>query len=473
MSLAQSIAKNTAVQIIGKAASTLLGLAAVAIMTRHLGVEKFGWYATATGFLQFFGIISDFGFTIITAKMLAEPNFDQQKLLNNLFTWRFLTAFVFQALAPIIFLFFPYPPEIKIAVAITSLSFFAISLNNIFIGYCQAKLQMFAQMSGEVLGRITLVLGLLFTTIINRGFIFTMGVITFASITYTFYLWIKGPKIQFAIDRNISREIFKRIWPTAITVILNAFYLQGDRVILPLYVSQTEVGLYGAAYRIIDLAAQVTAMLMGIMMPLVAFAWSRNLTDEFKTRIQNSFDLVLIVLMPIMAGIAVLAKPIIILIAGAEFAASANILRLLSLAIFGLALGNVFGYIALAINRQKQAIWIYLTTATFTTAAYFYFIPRYGIWGAAGASIFSEIFAGLGLLVLAGHYGKFFPKIFTALKILLASAIMGLIIYKIQPMNIFVSILVGVGIYGLLVILLKIISKQTMLEILKREPGMI
>lgn len=469
MSLTQSIAKNTAVQIVGKAASTLLGLAAVAIMTRHLGVEKFGWYATATGWLQFVGIISDFGFTIITAKMLAEPNFDQQKLLNNLFTWRFITAFIFQALAPLVFLFFPYPPEIKIAVAITSLSFFAISLNNIFIGYCQAKLQMFAQMSGEVLGRITLVLGLLFTTIINRGFIFTMGVITLASVVYTFYLWIKGPKIQFAFDRNISREIFKRIWPTAITVILNAFYLQGDRVILPLYVSQTDVGLYGAAYRIIDLAAQVTAMLMGIMMPLVAFAWSRNLTAEFKTRIQNSFDLVMLVLMPIMAGIAVLAKPIIVLIAGPEFAASANILRLLSLAIFGLVLGNVFGYIALAINRQKQAIWIYLATAIFTTGAYFYFIPRYGIWGAAGASIFAEIFAGAGLLVLAGRYGKFFPKIFTALKILLASAIMGGVIYKIQPINIFASILVGIGIYGALIIVLKTVSRQTLAEILKRE----
>ena len=469
MSLTQSIAKNSAIQIFGKAASTILGLIAVAIMTRHLGVEKFGWYATATGFLQFVGIFSDFGFTIITAKMLAEPNFDQQKLLNNLFTWRFITAFVFQALAPIIFLFFPYPAEIKIAVAITSLSFFAISLNNIFIGYYQAKLQMFAQISGEVLGRIFLVLGLLFTTLANRGFIFTMGVITLASIIYTFYLWQKGPKVRFAFDRVISREIFHKIWPTAITVILNAFYLQGDRVILPLYVSQTDVGLYGAAYKIIDLAAQVTAMLMGIMMPLAAFAWSRNLAAEFKKAAQNSFDLIMFFLMPMLAGILALARPIIALIAGPEFAASANILRLLALAIFGLALGNVFGYIALAINRQKRAIGIYFFTAIFTTAAYLYFIPRYGIWGAAGAAIGAEVLAGLGLMILVGESAKFFPKIFTFSKIIAASAIMGWVIYKIQPQNILVSILAGIGIYGLLVILLKIVSKQTLAEVLRRD----
>ena len=59
MSTARAIAQNTAIQISGKAVSTLLGLAAIAMMTRYLGVEKFGWYITAIGFLQFVGIFSD------------------------------------------------------------------------------------------------------------------------------------------------------------------------------------------------------------------------------------------------------------------------------------------------------------------------------------------------------------------------------------------------------------------------------
>src|SRR3989344_3895601 len=107
MSLTRSIAKNTTIQIVGKSVSTLLGLIAVAIMTRALCLEKFGLYVTATGFLQFIGIFSDFGFTIITAKMLSEPEFEKTKLLNNLFTWRFLTALFFQGLAPFVILLFP------------------------------------------------------------------------------------------------------------------------------------------------------------------------------------------------------------------------------------------------------------------------------------------------------------------------------------------------------------------------------
>jgi O-antigen/teichoic acid export membrane protein len=468
-SLTHSIAKNTTIQIVGKAVSTLLGLVAVAIMTRALGVEKFGWYVTATGFLQFVGIFSDFGFTIITAKMLSEPEFDKTRLLNNLFTWRFITALFFQGLAPLIILLFPYPAPVKLAVATMSLSFFAISLNNIFIGYCQSALKMAVQMTGEVLSRIVLVAGLWLVAARQYGFLPAMGIITLASVVYTFYLWLKSPKVKFAIDAVISKAILHKIWPTAAAVIFNTFYLQGDRVILPLYVSQTDVGLYGAAYRILDIITQGAAMIMGIMMPLVAFAWSRNLTEEFKKRYQTSFDLVALFLIPMMAGIIVLANPIMTLIGGQEFTGSGRILQFLSVAIIGISFGNIFGYMALAINRQRQALWIYISDAVLTVIAYFIFIPKYGIYGAAGVSIFSELYAGFLLMILSSHYANFTPRFKSLGKIVLASAIMGAAVYKLQPMNIVISILAGVIIYGTLVIIFKIISKETLLNVLKRS----
>ncbi|MBI2038121.1 MAG: flippase [Candidatus Magasanikbacteria bacterium] len=478
MSTTKLIAKNTIVQVVGKAISTVLGLVAVGIMTRALGVEKFGWYVTATGFLQFIGIFSDFGFTAITAKMLSEPDLDKEKLLNNLFTWRFLTALFFQGLAPFIILLFPYPAPIKMAVAIMSLSFFAISLNQIFIGYCQSALKMALQMTGEILGRIVLVAGLLMVAAQNYGFLPAMTIITIASVIYTGYLWYKSPAVRFSIDKETSKIIFHNIWPTATTVIFNAFYLQGDRVILPLYTAQTEVALYGAAYRILDVVTQSAWMIMGVMMPLVVFAWSRNLQDEFKRKYQMSLDLVTLFLIPMVAGIVVLANPIMHLIGGADFKNFDNpgrILQFLSIAIVGIAFGNIFGYMALSIDRQRQALWIYISDAVLTTIAYFVLIPRYGIYGAAGAAIFSEVYAGLGLMFLANYYAQFVPSFKTLFKIILASGLMGIVIYKLQPLhtinslNLIFSIILGAGIYAFLILALRIISKQTILEVLKRN----
>lgn len=466
MSLKRKIAHNTIIQIVGKSFSTLLGLLSVFIMTRTLGAEKFGWYTTTVGFLQFIGIFSDFGFTIISANMLSEPKFETQKLINTLFSWRLTTALIFQGLAPIIFLLFPYPIEVKIAVAIMSLSFFAISVSNVFTGYYQMQLKTQINTVGELLGRTFLVIGIALVAKFGLGFLPIMIVISLASIVNVGYLFYRMPKIGFSFDHEISQSIFKKIWPTALCVIFNSFYLQGDRVILPLFVKQSEVGFYGAAYRVLDIIIQMSALIMGIMAPLLAYSWSRNQTDDFKKRLQMSFDIIALFLIPMMLGAIALAEPIMRFVGGQEFTGAGKILTWLSWAIFGICFGMVFGYTTLAINRQREAIWIYFIDAILSTIGYFIFIPRFGIYGAAGVTIFSEIFAGLGLMFLVIHYSHFWPRLKSLLKIFIAGLAMYWAITTFPLPHVLLSIIFGGLIYVLLILALRVISKDTIKEIM-------
>lgn len=468
MSTTRSIAGNTIVQIVGKGASTLLGLAAVAIMTRALGVEQFGWYITATGFLQFTGILCDFGFTVTTAKMLSEPFFDRQKLFNTLFTWRLLTALLFQGTAAGVIWLFPYPIEIKIATTVLALSFVANILNQVFVGFYQTKLKMYIQILGEVAGRIVLVAGVGAIAYGRIGFMPMMWAVVIAAWVYFFILLAKSDGVRLSLDKKLTWSIFQKMWPTAVAVIFNAFYLQGDRVLLPLYAPAFEVAFYGAAYRVLDIMSQVAFMTMGIMLPLLTFAWSRQIKDDFKKYYQLSFDLMMLVLIPITAGTIVLAEPIMQVVAGAQFTGAGKILALLALSTLGVCFGMTFGQMALAIDRQRQSFWIYVSDAIISVIAYFIFIPRYGMYGATGVTIFSEFYAGIGLFLFCIYHTKTWPKFFTAVKIILASLIMAGVLYYLQPINIIWSILIGIAIYSLLVIIFKIVSRQTIREILRR-----
>ncbi len=464
MSEIRKIANNTIWQLGGKIVSTLLGLAAVAIMTRSLGVEKFGWYTTAIGFLQFIGIFTDFGFHVVTANMLSEPEHDKKKLLNNLFTWRLITAVLTQGLVPLTIFFFPYPAPIKWAAVIMSISFIGVSLNQIFVAFYQTRLALHIQAIGEVIGRIVLVSGLSLIALGNAGFLPMMAVITLGSIAYTGFLWYKAEPIKIEIDRVISRAIFKKIWPVALAVIFNCFYLQGDRLILPLYVTQTEVGLYGAAYRIIDIALQISSMLIGMLLPLITFAYSRNIRQDFVKQSQRGFDLMALFLIPIAVGTFVLAEPIMRFVAGPDFILSGPYLKIQILTIFGFCFGMVFGHINLAIGRQKHALWIYAPAAILATIAYFILIPKFGGFGAAWVRVGSEIFAGAGLMIITGIFSGFWPRLSAFTKILFASAIMGFSVYFMQPLNLFISILLGIFIYAALILVLRVISKQTLYE---------
>lgn len=465
MSLTRTIAHNTAIQVVGKAVSTLLGLVTVAIMTRYLGAEHFGWYITASGFLQFIGIVSDFGFTVTISNMLAERVYDKQTILNTTLTWRLITAAIFNGAAPLIILFFPYPVEIKLAVAILAVSFFVTALNQVFIGYYRERLQMMIATIGEVVGRVILVVGIWLMTLGHFGFLPIMASIAVAAIATTGYLWFHLKPIRLAIDRDVSRALLHKMWPTAISVICNACYLQADRVILPLYASQTVVGLYGAAYRVLDVVIQVAALIMGMIMPLITFAWSRKNTAEFKQRYQLGFDVLILLLLPMVVGIFVLSQPILRLIAGNSFLEGGDYLRYLSLSIFGTCFGMIFGHIALAINRQKEALWVYGTDAILSLISYFYFISHYGVWGAIGVTLFAELYAGLGLTLLTIRYSGVTPQLTSFLKILVASILMGLVLYSLPDIPLLLAIALGGVVYAFLIILLRVISPATIQEL--------
>lgn len=469
MSLTRKIAHNTGIQIIGKIISTFLGLIALGMMTRYLGTEQFGWYVTTIAFLQFVGILIDFGLIPVTAQMLGEGKIEEKRLIKNLLGFRFVTAVVFLGLTPLVAWFFPYNLEIKIAISFTTISFLAVAMNQVLVGYYQKQLKMHVQAIGEVVGRIALVGGLWLVMSRGYGFLPVMGIVTLGSVVYTLVLWFhlagSEHKAGFAFEKKIWRQIATKSWPIAISIIFNVVYLKGDTVLLTLFVDQHQVGLYGAAYRVIDILAQTAMMLMGVMLPLLAAHWSKS-KMEFKHRYQQSFDAMMMLAVPMLVGLILLAKPIIVLVAGEAFAPSALILQILAIAVFGVYLGAVFGHTAVAINKQKQTMWIYISNAIITLIGYLIFIPKYGLLGAAWMTVFSELYAGVLLWITIRRYVKMSLSFRLFGKVLFASLIMGGIILSLTNLHVALVSLIGVLVYGIVLFSIGGVSKGTLSEIL-------
>lgn len=452
MSTAKKIAHNTAVQLIGKAVSTLLGFVAFLMMANYLGAEQFGWYGTTISVLGFAGILIDFGLIPVTAQMLSEPRFDKQKLMKNLFTLRLVTSVIFfGAIAGLIFLpQIPYPYIVKLAISFSSLSFIAVSINQVLTGYYQKALRMHIHAIGEVVGRIVLLFGLWLMVAGNSGFLAIMWLLVLSAFAYTavlLYEPIKQKQIGFAFDKKIWKAIAIKSWPLAIAILFNVVYLKGDVLLLSLVRTQTEVGIYSAAYRIVDILAQLAMMVMGIMLPLMAHAWSRLQKEEFKQWYQQSFDLMLLVGLPVTIG-TMLTAPQITRLFGGELAEAATPLVVLSIAVFGVYLGAIFGHAVVAINKQKTAMWIYGSNAILTLAGYLYFIPRFGMMGAAWMTVFSELYAGFFLYLLVKKSTGVALSISTAVKLFLATLLMAIPVMMLPDTSIFIIAPIAALVYA-------------------------
>lgn len=470
MSTTRAIAHNTLIQITGKILSTLLGLIAIGLMGRYLTTEKFGWYITTITFLQFVGIIIDFGLIPVTAQMMSEPQFDKQKLFKNLLGFRLLTAIIFLGLAPLAAWFFPYELEIKKAIALSTISFLAIALNQIFTGFYQTRLKMHVQVIGENISRIVLIVCLWLLIIKQASFLPIMGALILSNVTYTMVMWFGASReirVGFAYSKEIWFSILKKSWPIAISIIFNVIYLRGDIILLSLFRSQVEVGIYGAAYRVIDILGQTAMMVMGVILPLLAFTWSRNLKDEFRLRYQQAFDTLMFIAAPLAVGTLILSRPLISFIFSDKYLPAAGALQILIIAVFGVYLGAVFGHTAVAVNRQKQTMWIYISDAILTLIGYLIFIPKYGMYGAAWMTVFSEFYAGVLLWLALRHYTQEKLRLKTFGKIILSCFLMSAVLLTLQQLHVILLVIIAAAVYGVSVFLTRAVSKETMKEIMK------
>lgn len=503
MSLKKQLAHNTAAQVVGKVISTLLGLIAIGILTRYLGTEQFGWYVTTLAFLQFFAILIDFGLIPVTAQMMSEVPTDipddphilssyRARLMKNLLGFRFTTAVVGLGIAPLIALFFPYPTEVKIAISFMTINMLSVAMNQIFIGYYQSRLSTYVQALGEVVGRIALIAGLVLCLYAQWPFIPVMWAITLSSVVYTAVMWLhtkKTTSVSLAYDLTLWKQIAIKMWPIAISIMFNVIYLKGDTIILSLFYDQHDVGLYGAAYRVIDIVAQVAMMVMGLILPLLAYAWSKKDLVTFKSQVQLSFNIMMLLAIPTAAGLITLSERIMVFVAGEPFRDAAFPLILLSIAVVGIFIGGVFGHVAVAINRQKETIWVYAVTALVTTILYVVFIPAFGMNGAAWGRVFSELCAGILLYITIDKFTPLSLSFSVTGKALLGgllmTAVLGLmnsipfllsLLTGIAPyapsltitkgLLLFFSILSGGSVYALTIILTKAISPETLKEVL-------
>lgn len=468
MTTTRKIAHNTAYQLVGKIISTILGVIALGMMTRYLGQEKFGWYTTTITFLQFIGIIIDFGLIPVTAQMLSEPKHDKTKLLQNLLGFRFITAIIFLGIAPFIALFLPYPSEVKIAISFSTISFLAVAMNQIFIGFYQTKMKMLTQVIGENIGRIITIIGLWLTITEQASFLSVMWVVVLNSVAYTAFMWWQARKHDrptLGFDLTIWKDIIHKSWPMAISIVFNVVYLKGDTLLLTFFRDQTEVGLYGAAYRVIDILSQMAMMIMGVMLPLLAYHWSRDLKQEFKKYYQQSFDIIMLLALPMMMGIIMTADKVMNLVAGENFIASSRPLQILAIAVFGVYLGAIFGHTAVGINKQKQTIWVYLSSAIITLIGYLIFIPKFGMFGAAWMTVFSELYVGIMLFLTIRHYTREKLKLKTFGKIIFSTFIMTTILFLLRHANVLLQIIFAIITYGIMIIVTQAISKETIKEI--------
>jgi O-antigen/teichoic acid export membrane protein len=446
------VASNTAVQLAGKAAVLALGAVSIAVLTRYLGTADYGRYALALVYMQLFGVLADVGLYTTVVRDISKDPSRTEELVGNTLTLRLLLALAAIALGCAISLLLPYEPDVRVAIALAGAPLLFGMMTSSFMAVLQARLRMSRAVVGDVIGRAMALALVLLVAGLDLGFYAVMGAAAGGALTtlvITSTLTYRLVRLRPRVEPAVWRRLLATALPLGIALAVNAVYFRVDTLIISLYEPIQQVGLYTLSYRILELALVVGAVFLNTGFPALSEAVA---TDELRTRraIQSSFDLLVIIGVPLVAGGLVLAPELVELVAGPDFAGAAEPLRILLMAGALAWVNGVFGYALIAKERQLSALWLNLSGLAFNVALNFLLVPRYGIAAAAAITVASE------LLILAGSYPlmrrnfDFFPAPRTLLPALTAAAAMAGVLWLLRDLFVPLTSLIGLAVYGAL-----------------------
>lgn len=178
--------------------------------------------------------------------------------------------------------------------------------------------------------------------------------------------------------------------PLTLVFILTLVLDVSDRFLLGWILNTKAVGTYAAAY---DLTQQSLGMLMGVVhlaaFPLALRALEEKGVAEARSQLRQNAFMLLVISVPATAGLVVLADNIAVVMLGTGFREEAgNIIALVALAIFvGGIKSYYFDYSFQLGRKMKGQVWAVMWAALANVGLNLWWIPLYGVLGAAYATL--------------------------------------------------------------------------------------
>ncbi len=449
MVIARKIAYNVLVSSVSKFLSTALALVSIGFITRYLGKEGFGNYATVLAFLSFFASLADLGLYHISTREISRPGADEKKIMGNIFSLRIISALFILIIAPAVVIFFDYPVEVKQGIVIAAASFLFSSGYQVLNGIFQKNLAMDRVAIGELAGKIIQVATVILAVKFRLGFDWIIMSLLFnmiASFAIVFLWSRKYLRFRFRFDLGYWKKFLKESLPIGVGSIIVFAYFKMDTILLSVLKTSEDVGIYNAAYKVLENISFFPAMIIGLVLPILSNTFLAD-KAKFKDISDKTFKVFVILTVPLVVGTLFLSKGIIQLIGGGQFAESAAVLQVLVFALAAIFFGNFFNNILIAGNLQRKLMGIWLCAAAGNIGLNLALIPKFSYTGAAFVSTGTEIFVAL----LAGYYAwkklGYIPRPGKTGGIFLSGALMAAFLFLARDLSFFPAALGSAVVY--------------------------
>jgi O-antigen/teichoic acid export membrane protein len=469
----QTIFKNTFWLAAAEVISRFLKFILIVNVARVLGVTEYGKFIFALSFISTVVIFSDFGVSSITTRELSKGE-ESEDEYSAIFSLKMILGFGAFILIIIGSFFITQDPIIQKIIRILAIYAITLGFSEIIYAFLRARQIMEYEALARVIQAVLVTgVGLFviskFASVENLSLSYLFGGL-FASIIVLFYFHFKIRPLKFSCQKSVWRKIFSMSWPLGLGTVFGSVSAVIGLLIMGYLNLITEVGLYGAAGKIVNVLFLPLAIIAQSFYPMLNKSFKKS--KEVLQKVWNyQIELRMFILAPLVAGMIVLAPRIINLVYGSDFILSALVLQILIPGIGLIYFSGIFSQILVVINEQRKAVMVAFCGSIIAIILNLILIPKFSFYGVALCVFIVAIF---NFLLLFRFTLKFAPLKPLSFKIVLnsigyifASILMFFVLSfpKIYNLNIFISILVGGLTYLTTVFIYKKITKSIFIDI--------
>lgn len=392
MSVKKIIAVNTASQLVGKAIGAGTSFVVAFLLARRLGAEGFGDFTKITTFVAPFFLLADFG---LNAIFLQKK--DDAPWWPRLLGLRVAGSVVLMFLALAVLAFVPqgtnqgYTALVRFGIVLFSPAILFQALITTANALFQKHLRYVHAMVAIAVGSaVTLLLvAPLSIGVLSATIAVLIGTAATAIVSFVFAG--RYAPLSASVARPSIAGLLVPSVPLGATLLFNLVYFRADNYIITLTRPTTEVGIYGLAYKVFEVALVLPTFFMNAVYPLMLQEISDKkeaISKRFMAIFKRSLFFLLLISF-LLSLLTFVAAPFLAFIKQ-DFAASAPALRVLSLGLPFFFLTSLTMWTLIALKKQWLLAIIYGISMIINISVNIWLIPIYGYMAAAWITVGSE-----------------------------------------------------------------------------------
>ncbi|MBS9903564.1 flippase [Vibrio alginolyticus] len=388
--------KNTSWLLGEKILRMSVGIFVSIWVARYLGPEQFGLFSYAQSFVALFAAFATLGLDGIVIRELVKDGSKRDELLGTAFILKFIGSILVLSLLTIAVFFQSNDHQTNLLIFIIGSATVFQSFNIIdfyFQSKVLSKYVVYSNVYSLLLSSMLKV-----TLILNDAPLLAFAyVIVFDSLVLSIgfvYFYFKNKLTLFAwsFDKKLAKSLLKESWPLTLSGLVVSMYMKIDQIMINNMLGSIDVGHYAAAVRLSEVWYFIPMIISSSLFPAIINA--KNISEElYYSRIQKLYDLMAWMAIAIAIPMTFLSSWLINMLYGEQFSESGGVLMIHIWSAVFVFLGVASSKWFIAEGLQRYSFYRTLLGAVLNIGMNLILIPLHGIYGAAIATLVSQIVA--------------------------------------------------------------------------------